>query len=468
MNKLDFPPRGFVTRQDSGTGRATNGNTPVDPESGDAFAFLLNGLSSQERTVPPPALGNTQAIQARGEGTVGQDVAEALTTLIKGHEGSCAESDSQTDTLSEQEPMTPGSHAPQETGSGVVSAVQSLLLLLPRGHSAMTEEAPRLGARALSPLPMPSDQVSSPKAPSGSILPIHVQHQEAHFSPVIDRLSTKLVPQASPNLDETADHESGDALLAHDAKKVDQSKMALQTGQMPLENGSLSQEGSRQKSDEDGNVSRVVSRGAVALGDSQNEASPAVDSDSNSALPPATLQRLASAILDQTGPMRAAARSAAQAPDGTSFVTTAKASEGVMRVLNIQLHPAELGLITIRMRLSGDDLGMEIQVSSEETARLLKADTEKLSNLLRGSGYRADTISIHIGQAETAQQGSFPQSRESPLAQSQQDAFRQGASQQDGHPHRSKGGYETEHTESRHDTIVESPSLNSNTGAVYL
>jgi chemotaxis protein MotD len=468
MNKLDFLPQGFVTRQDSGTGRAANGSAPVEPESGEAFTFLLNGLSSQQQAVPPSTHENAHAIQVRAEGAVEQDIAEALTTLIKSQDSSFAKSDAQTDTVSEQEPVTPGGQPSREISSGVVSVLQSLLLLLPRENSAITEEAPQASGRTLSPVPLTHDQMPPSKAPSGLIFPIHVQHQEAHFSPVIDRLSTKLVPQDSPILDGTPGPESGDALLARDAKKVDQTKTALQTGHMPLENGSSSQEGSRQKSDEDPTFGRVVSRAAVTIGGSQNEATPATDSDTNSALPSVTLQRLANAILDQAGPMRAEASSAAQTHNGASFVTTARASEGVMRVLNIQLHPAELGLITIRMRLSGDDLGMEIQVSNEETARLLKADTEKLSNLLRGSGYRADTISIHIGQTETAQQGSFPPPRESSLAQSQQDAFRQGASQQGGQPHRSKSGYETEHTESRHDTIVESPSRNSNTGAVYL
>jgi flagellar hook-length control protein FliK len=88
--------------------------------------------------------------------------------------------------------------------------------------------------------------------------------------------------------------------------------------------------------------------------------------------------------------------------DPAAPATPTKLSDGVLRVLDIQLHPAELGVITVKMRLSGDKLEMELHASRGETAELLKKDSEALSSLLRSSGYRPDVVSVHASRPDAS------------------------------------------------------------------
>jgi flagellar hook-length control protein FliK len=153
---------------------------------------------------------------------------------------------------------------------------------------------------------------------------------------------------------------------------------------------------------------------------------------------------------------------------GFERLTSTRASEGVLRVLNLQLQPAELGLVTIKMRLAGDGLEMELQVASEETAQLLRNDTEKLSSLLRGSGYRPDTISIQVGRTEAAaQDGGFSQ-RQDTMSQSQQQGFHQGTANQGGRSRQQDDGYTHEGTGVRNDANDEDFSAARSSSGIYL
>jgi chemotaxis protein MotD len=69
-------------------------------------------------------------------------------------------------------------------------------------------------------------------------------------------------------------------------------------------------------------------------------------------------------------------------------------------MLTIQLHPAELGQVQVRLRLQGNALSMQLRASSRETARLLENDRQALSELLKGSGYDAETLAVRGDAAE--------------------------------------------------------------------
>ena len=57
----------------------------------------------------------------------------------------------------------------------------------------------------------------------------------------------------------------------------------------------------------------------------------------------------------------------------------------------MQLHPAELGVVTIRIALRNDTLELQIETDRRDTARLVHADRETLSSLLRSAGYSVET-----------------------------------------------------------------------------
>ena len=73
-----------------------------------------------------------------------------------------------------------------------------------------------------------------------------------------------------------------------------------------------------------------------------------------------------------------------------------------MRSLKIQLHPAELGMVTAQLRTVGDQLSVELQVDSHEAYHRLTADSDAIVKSLRSLGFDIDRVSIQQPQAAAA------------------------------------------------------------------
>jgi len=73
-----------------------------------------------------------------------------------------------------------------------------------------------------------------------------------------------------------------------------------------------------------------------------------------------------------------------------------------LKVLTIQLHPVELGAVTVRIALKNDALELRIDAGRRETARLLDADRESLSGLLRSAGYSVDALTVRAVEPSNA------------------------------------------------------------------
>jgi chemotaxis protein MotD len=73
-----------------------------------------------------------------------------------------------------------------------------------------------------------------------------------------------------------------------------------------------------------------------------------------------------------------------------------------LKVLTIQLHPAELGAVTVRIALRSDALELQIDAGRRETARLLDADRDTLSGLLRSAGYGVDALTVRAVEPSNA------------------------------------------------------------------
>jgi len=70
------------------------------------------------------------------------------------------------------------------------------------------------------------------------------------------------------------------------------------------------------------------------------------------------------------------------------------AAPGPVRVMTIRLDPAELGAVTVRMRLAGGALELHFHAETEATADLLERDRHALSEILRASGYEPGLLSV--------------------------------------------------------------------------
>lgn len=110
-----------------------------------------------------------------------------------------------------------------------------------------------------------------------------------------------------------------------------------------------------------------------------------------SALPAPQLQRIA----DMIG---AAAAEPALLPTPTA--------PGPVRTMTIELHPSELGVVTVKLRLVGDELSVSLHASRPQTARLLKREEGSLSRLLAADGHRVEIAGIETAPPTLAPAGS--------------------------------------------------------------
>ncbi len=78
------------------------------------------------------------------------------------------------------------------------------------------------------------------------------------------------------------------------------------------------------------------------------------------------------------------------------------ASAGPVKVLHIQLHPAELGMLEVRMKLGDAGLELHIAATRHETLALLKSDQDALASVLRGAGHSLDAVSVSFSEKSGA------------------------------------------------------------------
>ncbi|HJE22238.1 MAG TPA: flagellar hook-length control protein FliK [Methylorubrum populi] len=93
------------------------------------------------------------------------------------------------------------------------------------------------------------------------------------------------------------------------------------------------------------------------------------------------------------------AQLAAAAPASQTRPVTSAIEAGPLKILTLQLQPADLGTVLVRMRLQDGRLEMSLRTSREDTAERLQKEGSLLSGLLREAGYQADTVMIEAGGA---------------------------------------------------------------------
>ena len=83
----------------------------------------------------------------------------------------------------------------------------------------------------------------------------------------------------------------------------------------------------------------------------------------------------------------------------------ASATHASAQSLKIQLHPAELGMVTATLRFAGDQLSIELQVENHEAFRHLSSDSETIVRSLRDIGYEIDRVTVLQPQIATTPAG---------------------------------------------------------------
>lgn len=103
--------------------------------------------------------------------------------------------------------------------------------------------------------------------------------------------------------------------------------------------------------------------------------------------------------------------------------TTAQTAGSVAvptHILKIELHPAELGMVTASLRLAGEQLSIELKPETHEACRRLTTDSDAIVKSLRGLGFDVDkvtilqpSIAVHApARSDAANSQAMPQGRD--------------------------------------------------------
>ncbi|TKB20531.1 MAG: flagellar hook-length control protein FliK [Mesorhizobium sp.] len=100
-----------------------------------------------------------------------------------------------------------------------------------------------------------------------------------------------------------------------------------------------------------------------------------------------TASALVEAIASDTGVQQTFSSAAAAAQTANSVAVPT-------HVLKIELHPSELGVVTASLRLSGEQLSIEMKPQTHEAYRRLTADSDAIVKSMRGLGFEVDHVTI--------------------------------------------------------------------------
>ncbi|MCB5177751.1 flagellar hook-length control protein FliK [Microvirga lenta] len=290
------------------------------------------------------------------------------------------------------------------------------------------------------------DKDTVPDPTSRSARKISILHQETHFKPV----PVTALPKAEGTVVASAKAMSAQGALA--AEMPQPSQLAGEVEQIDRFHAEVEEASQKSQSSPAQVVSPSTEKVATAEAVSPNP----------------VLQRIVNIMEVEAKRVPLDQNTSGTRTETTLPSNTIRPSDGVLRMLDIQLHPAELGVVTVKMRLAGDRLEMELHASSDETAELLRKDSEKLSSLLRTSGYRPDVVTVHAPTPDMSQQEGMSGQRQSsnshfggyPGGAQGGDAGANGQSRGDGFGGSNRTG--------RENGTEEVPAGNRSTGSLYL
>jgi hypothetical protein len=114
-------------------------------------------------------------------------------------------------------------------------------------------------------------------------------------------------------------------------------------------------------------------------------------------LPPAG--QIAAFLAGPAGGAQILKKNGQAAPSSGPFELAGGASRPVMpsgvTILRLRLEPEDLGGVTVKMRLAGARLDLQVEAEQPETARLIDKDRDLLAGKLQSAGYAVDALVIN-------------------------------------------------------------------------
>ncbi|WP_075292497.1 flagellar hook-length control protein FliK [Pararhizobium arenae] len=101
-----------------------------------------------------------------------------------------------------------------------------------------------------------------------------------------------------------------------------------------------------------------------------------------------------------------------QQTSATGNTTQQQATGKVLNTLKIQMHPIDLGMVTVTLRLKDDELQVDLKVETGDAFRQLRDDQGDIVKALRAQGFAVDKVNVVFNAPDSnngAQQQQQPQ-----------------------------------------------------------
>ena len=121
-------------------------------------------------------------------------------------------------------------------------------------------------------------------------------------------------------------------------------------------------------------------------------------------LPPAQFsapQQVANAVITE---LKEPSAAASAAPDLAASQTNAP--DQPLRILTVNLEPPALGNVTVRLRLVGTEVSVQLAAERKDTSQMLDQQRDQIRDLMQSAGYVADVAPVQHGSLDGFQSGS--------------------------------------------------------------
>lgn len=133
-------------------------------------------------------------------------------------------------------------------------------------------------------------------------------------------------------------------------------------------------------------------------------------------------QQVANAVVSELKGSPAPAASAAADLVGAQ----SNAPDQPLRILTVNLEPPDLGNVTVRLRLVGTEVSVQLAAQRKDTSTMLDQQRDQIRDLMQSAGYVADVAPVQHGSLDGFQAGSGQSQPQLP-GQQQQSSQSQGA-----------------------------------------
>ncbi|QPF93119.1 flagellar hook-length control protein FliK [Bradyrhizobium commune] len=133
-------------------------------------------------------------------------------------------------------------------------------------------------------------------------------------------------------------------------------------------------------------------------------------------------QQVANAVVTELNGSPATASSAA----ADLAASQSSAPDQPLKILTINLEPPALGNVTVRLRLVGTEVSVQLAAERKDTSQMLDQQRDQIRDLMQSAGYVADVAPVQHGALDGFQAGSG-QSQPQLSGQQQQSPQSQGA-----------------------------------------